>query len=181
MILFLIGFMGSGKSTVGSRVARRLGYGFLDMDREIEQQEGMSIGEIFAQRGEAAFRDMERRMLESLHSDGDLIIATGGGTPCFGDNLELMKSKGTVVYFKASPETLAVRLRRNQHRRPKLAGLGPEELLRYIGDTLAEREKYYSQAAITIDCNGVGDEYIASHLEHYIVDYFAQQNNPITN
>lgn len=162
--------MGCGKSTVGRRVAGRLGYGFVDLDRSVEEKAGMDIPGIFAAFGEEGFRRMEREALESIRPEGNVIVAAGGGAPCFGDNLEVMKSKGRVVYFRASPETLLPRLKRGQHRRPKITGMNGDELLEYIRLSVAEREEYYLQASVIIDCDGVGDEYIASHLEHYILN-----------
>jgi shikimate kinase len=160
--------MGSGKSTVGSRVAARLGYGFIDLDRLVEQRAGMTIGELFASKGEEAFRTMESEELAALPREGSLIVATGGGTPCFGDNMSLMKERGKVVWLKADPRTLTRRLKRGQSRRPKIAGMDERELLDYVAETLALREAFYSRADVTIDCNGVGDEYISAHLEYII-------------
>ena len=169
MILFLTGFMGCGKSTVGRRVADRLGYHFVDMDKEIEDWAGKSISDIFRDLGEEGFREMERKMLMDVPCTGDIIIATGGGTPCFGDNLEIMKSRGRVVYFRTSPEVLLPRLKRGRNRRPKIADMDDSQLTDYIAETIAAREEYYMRASVVIDCNGVGDEYVAAHLEHYIL------------
>lgn len=168
MILFLVGFMGCGKSTVGRRVAGRLGYHFVDMDKEIEDWAGKSIVEIFRDSGEEAFREMELKMLLDVPASGDIIIATGGGTPCFGDNLEIMRTKGRVVYFRTSPEILLPRLKRGRGRRPKIAGMDDDSLMKYVCETIASREEYYMQASVVINCDGVGDEYVATHLEHYI-------------
>lgn len=160
--------MGCGKSTVGRRVAGKLGYHFVDMDKEIEDWAGKSITEIFRDSGEEAFREMERKMLMDVPASGDIIIATGGGTPCFGDNLEIMKSKGSVVYFRTSPEVLLPRLKRGRARRPKIADMDDAGLMEYISAAIASREEYYMRASVVIDCGRVGDEYVAAHLEHYI-------------
>ena len=160
--------MGCGKSTIGRRVARRLGYGFVDMDAAIELREGRSIGEIFTEEGEEAFRLMERRFIEELPHGGDTIVATGGGAPCFNDNMSLMKSKGQVIYFRLRPEALAVRIGPGRQRRPKTADMDDAQLLDYVREALAAREECYLRATVTIDCNGVGDEYIASHILHFI-------------
>ncbi len=168
MLIFLVGFMGCGKSTIGRRVAKRLGYGFVDMDGAIEHREGRSISDIFRDEGEEAFRLMERRFIEGLPDGGDTVVATGGGAPCFNDTMSLMKSKGRVIYFRMRPELLAMRIGPGRERRPKTAGMDDARLLEYVRTTLAEREQYYSQASVTMDCNGVGDEYIASHIMHFI-------------
>ena len=160
--------MGCGKSTIGRMTAVRLGYDFVDLDKEIEDWQGRSVSQIFEQAGEAEFRRLERTMLEQVPANGDIIIAAGGGTPCFGDNIELMKSKGPVVYLRTSPEVLLPRLKRGRSRRPKIAAMDDEALLAYISETIAEREKFYMQSSMVIDCNGARDEYIVQHLEHYI-------------
>lgn len=108
MLIFLIGFMGSGKTTLGKPLAARLGYRFIDLDKAIEEGEGSTVGEIFAVRGEAHFRTLEHKYLQNIVSHGgDLVVSTGGGTPCFGGNMELMNASGVTVYFKLSPAMLA--------------------------------------------------------------------------
>lgn len=168
MLIFLVGFMGCGKSTIGRRVARRLGYEFVDTDAVIEQSAGMTVREIFARHGEGEFRRMERKAIEDIPAGGNVIVATGGGAPCFGDNMEFMKARGSVVYFKASPESLSRRLEKGKTRRPKIANMEGGELLEYIRAALLEREPCYSRASAIIDCEGVSDEYIASHIVHFI-------------
>ncbi len=168
MVIFLIGFMGCGKSSMGRRLAEMLNYDFCDMDKSIEELAGATIAEIFAAQGEDGFRKLERRVLEGITPSGDVVIATGGGAPCFGDNLQLMKERGITVYLKLAPEHLLRRLQRGRARRPKIAGLGDEELISYINTTLTEREKFYAAADVVIDCNGVSDSYVLSHLQAYM-------------
>lgn len=160
--------MGCGKSTIGKRVAKRLGYGFMDTDVEVERLAGKSIADIFRENGEEEFRLMETKVISDIPSEGDIIIATGGGTPCFNGNMALMKEKGGSIYFKVSPEVLLNRVGPGRSRRPKIAGMDDVQLLEYIRTALAEREYYYSQASMVIDCNGVADEYIARHVEYFI-------------
>lgn len=149
-----------------------MGYDFVDMDKAIERERNMSIAEIFAKSGEEAFRDMEREFLERFDgTDANIIVAVGGGAACYGDNIHIMNSKGRTVYFKVSPEKLYDRLERNRNKRPKLAGLDDRQLADFIDKTLSEREPYYSQASVTIDCEGVSDSYVAEHLAHYIENY----------
>ncbi len=169
MILFLVGYMGCGKSTIGRTVAKRLGVEFVDMDRRIEERAAMSVAEVFASRGEAAFRQMERAMLEELTGgEGDRIVATGGGVPVHGDNMEVMNRAGLTVYFKMAPRGLVQRLKPGQERRPLLRGMDERELLRFVEHNLAQRAPFYERARMTIDCNGVSDEYIARHIEELI-------------
>ena len=164
MTIFLIGFMGCGKSTVGRRLAAKLGFDFVDMDASIEQQQGRTISEIFAEEGEAEFRRMESEFIRSFSHAKDAVVATGGGAPCFSDNMDRMKEIGSVVYMKMSPNCLAGRLRMGRFKRPKLATLTDEELVPYITRTLEEREPYYRQASVVIDCDGVDDDYVVSHI-----------------
>lgn len=151
MLIFLIGFMGSGKTTLGRPLASRLGYDFLDLDKVIEEGEGFTVGEIFAARGEEYFRTLERRYLQDIivHG-GNAVVSTGGGTPCFNGNMELMNTNGITVYLKLSPGMLADRLMAARVCRPLLAGKSPEELLQYIVDTLAVREEHYERANVVV-------------------------------
>lgn len=151
MLIFLIGFMGSGKTTLGRPLASRLGYDFLDLDKVIEEGEGSTVGEIFAARGEEYFRTLERRYLQDIivHG-GNAVVSTGGGTPCFNGNMELMNTNGITVYLKLSPGMLADRLMATKVCRPLLAGKSPEELLQYIVDTLAVREEHYERANVVV-------------------------------
>lgn len=151
MLIFLIGFMGSGKTTLGRPLASRLGYDFLDLDKVIEEGEGSTVGEIFAAQGEEYFRTLERRYLQDIivHG-GNAVVSTGGGTPCFNGNMELMNTNGITVYLKLSPGMLADRLMAARVCRPLLEGKSPEELMQYIVDTLAVREEHYERANVVV-------------------------------
>lgn len=157
MTLFLIGFMGCGKSSLGRKLAARLGCDFFDTDKAIESDTGVTIGEIFAYEGEEGFRLRERDMLCSLPDGGRVVVATGGGLPCYSDNLQVMQSKGKSVYLRLSPEKLVSRLGRGRARRPKIAGMNDEELLKYICDLLPQREEFYMAADIVIECDNLSD------------------------
>jgi len=158
--IFLIGYMGCGKTTLGQAVARRTGVPFTDLDEYVEAKAGMSISEIFALRGEAAFRQMEREALEELASPpgtGAAIVACGGGTPCFGDNMELMNRLGTTVHLTASHARLLERLAVARAHRPLIASLSDDELGRFIAEKYAERLPWYSQAAVEFDADRLDD------------------------
>ena len=157
MTLFLIGFMGCGKSSLGRKLAARLGCDFFDTDKAIESDTGVTIGEIFAYEGEEGFRFRERDMLCSLPDGGRVVVATGGGLPCYADNMQVMQSKGKSVYLRLSPEKLVSRLGRGRARRPKIAGMNDEELLKYICDLLPQREEYYMAADMVIECDNLSD------------------------
>ncbi len=146
--IFLIGFMGSGKSTLGKHLARLLNRTFIDLDHYIETREKSSITQLFAQHGEDGFRGLERLALASTLSLKEVVIATGGGTPCFFNNMEQMNQAGTTLYLQLSPEALVQRLLPGREHRPLIAGKSPEELLPFIGKKLSEREPYYLQSQI---------------------------------
>jgi shikimate kinase len=139
--------MGSGKTTVGQLVAARLGYSFIDMDTHIENNQFKSVSVIFAERGEQQFRILEQQCLHEIAEINDVVISTGGGAPCFFDNMEYMNQQGLTVYLKLSAGELAERLEGMPgNKRPLLAGKKGEELHRFIQDGLASREPFYLQA-----------------------------------
>ena len=150
MKIYLIGFMGSGKSTIGRRLASVLGFDFVDTDRFIEMQHASTINEIFTQQGEAAFRKMERDLLQKLQQHEFAVISTGGGLPCYDDNLDLMLASGKVAYLKTSPKTLTHRLLRSQNERPLIKEKTESELLQYIVEKLNEREHFYNRAHVVV-------------------------------
>jgi shikimate kinase len=148
VLIFLIGFMGSGKSTAGRILAARLGYEFADLDTLIEEQEKMPITEIFALRGEEYFRMAESRALNTLLDRTGMVVACGGGTPCFHDNMQRMKSAGLTIYLKASTQVLTRRLSGKVSKRPLVAGLKGDELRSHLQKLLSGREGWYRQSHI---------------------------------
>lgn len=169
MIIFLVGYMGCGKSSIGRALASRLNIQFLDMDPLIEQHCGKSIREIFASEGEEGFRLHEKEVLAEIVAEQQkCIVATGGGAPCFYDNMEVMNRAGVTVYFQMSPEKLAGRLEHGKAKRPLLQDKSQEELIDFIRANVEKRETYYLQAKLIIQCDGVSDEYIADHIVRYL-------------
>jgi len=149
--VYIIGFMGSGKSTVGKRLASNLGWKFLDLDKQIEHKAGQLIKNIFSSFGEDYFRRIEAETLLNLKIMEDTVISTGGGTPCFGKNMDFMMTSGLVVYLKMTPGQLKSRLEGLTTDRPLIHNLTPQELLKYISDKLSEREEYYLKAPLIVD------------------------------
>jgi shikimate kinase len=149
--IFLIGFMGSGKSTAGKKLASRLKWKFIDLDEKIEKMTGMKIRDIFSDRGEAFFRATESEALHGMASESNAVISTGGGTPCFGDNMNFMLRTGLTVYLRMTPDKLKSRLADSSDHRPLLKDIGKEDLEEYIATKLSEREKWYSKAEIIVD------------------------------
>ena len=160
MLIFLVGFMGSGKSTVGQKLARRLGYSFIDMDARIEDEHGMSINEIFEKLGEKSFREMENELLGELTTLQDAVVSTGGGLPCIGDNMDLINRSGMSIYLRMEPAVLTNRLSRGKSRRPLIRHLSRPDLEAFIRTTLREREPFYLKAHHTISGLNVNIEEI---------------------
>jgi len=152
-IIFLIGFMGSGKSTFGPKLSQALGYAFVDMDAYIEEQSGKTIPQIFAEDGESHFRTLETEAIHRLALQPDCVIATGGGAPCFNGNMGLMNELGLTVYLALSPEKIAQRLVLDPTERPVLEGKKGEDLLAHITAKLQEREPFYKQAQHIVDAD----------------------------
>ena len=150
MRVYLIGYMGCGKSTLGRRLSKHLGLQFIDMDHYIEERNCKTIPQIFAEDGEAEFRKKERRALEELAEFTDIVIATGGGAPCFFDNIELMNKTGKTIYLNISPNILADRLMKSKTERPLIKGKSREELVAFIDETLKKRNAFYLQAQFQI-------------------------------
>ena len=149
--IILIGYMGAGKTTVGKQLAKRLGLMFYDLDWYIESRMRKSVSQLFGERGEEGFRQIERNMLHEVAEFENVVISCGGGTPCFFDNMEYMNRQAQVVYLKAQPEVLYRHLLMGKGERPLLKGKSPGELIEYIGRHLEEREPFYSQAQYTLD------------------------------
>jgi len=167
MKIFLIGFMGSGKTTLGRKLASRLGYEFIDLDHKLEQQVELSIAEYFQIFGEDAFRKLESEVLKKTLYPDNAIISTGGGLPCYFDNMGWMKAHGKSIYIKLSPKTLADRLETGKEERPLLQDKHGDALVDFIEQKLGEREKFYSQASIIVD----GLSLTAEKLEQVIGEY----------
>lgn len=149
--IFLVGYMGAGKTTVGKDLARRAGLSFVDLDLYIEGRYHKSVSQIFAEKGEAAFREIERKMLHEVAEFEDILISTGGGAPCFFDNIDFMNDRGTTIYLKVSVEELAKRLELCKHTRPVLKGRSGKELRDFISDSLEKRDPYYMRANMIFD------------------------------
>lgn len=162
MLIFLIGFMACGKTTIGKVVAEQVGYDFVDLDQWIETKEGKSISQIFAEQGEDVFRRLEHDYLKKACLLKNTIVATGGGVPCFNNNMDLMNQTGKTFYLRFSPEELKTRIQlSSQANRPLVAGKNDEDLLQFVRESLPKREIYYRQANYTVNGN---DEEIAKQI-----------------
>ncbi|MDR2882836.1 MAG: shikimate kinase [Alistipes sp.] len=157
--IFLTGFMGSGKSSLGRRLASELRWKLIDTDREIERRAGMTIPEIFERRGEEAFRELESRVIDdAAASEHDTVVALGGGAVCREGVMEMLAGAGQTIYLKMSAARLVGRMSPvGRAKRPKIAGMGDAELTAFIEKTLPEREKYYNRATFVLDCGDASD------------------------
>ncbi len=152
--IFLIGYMGSGKTTVGKLLAEKLHYSFVDMDSHIEEKQFKSVSQIFSELGEEKFRLLEKHCLHEVAEFDNVVISTGGGAPCFFDNMNFMNSHGLTVYLKMTPAELSIRLEISKaNKRPLLFDRKGEELKKIIAEGLAKREPFYNQAAFVINGN----------------------------
>jgi shikimate kinase len=163
--IYLIGFMGSGKTTQGKKIARMMGYDFIDMDIWIEEKEDLKVTEIFEQKGEAYFRKKETETIQELRNREKVVISTGGGAPCYGDNMKLLNESGLTIYLKLSPGVLQNRLKNSHVERPLVAGKSEDELRQTIEEMLSERELFYMQAEMVIDALGEVNERIVNAIQ----------------
>lgn len=151
MRIYLIGFMGSGKTRHGKMLSGKTGMQFIDLDEMLIAQQQKSIAEIFTQHGEAYFRQLETEALHSTSAMENTIISCGGGTPCFNDNMNWILANGKCIYLTAPIEILFGRLRNRKEKRPLLKNFSDEELLRYIAQKVEERAPFYNRAHAIVD------------------------------
>ena len=162
----LIGYMGAGKTTLGRALALSLEVDFIDLDWWIENRFHKKIPDIFAEQGEARFREIEQKMLHEVAEFENIVLSCGGGTPCFGNNMEYLNSVSETVWLRATPDVLQVHLGMGKSIRPLIQGKSPDELHDYIVQSLQQREPYYSQAKHIIDINVIHTkEQINSYVE----------------
>ncbi len=171
MKIVLVGYMGSGKTTIGKLVSKHLKINFLDLDEYIENAEGQKIPALFEQKGELYFRKKEFFYLnEILNSPTNMVLSTGGGTPCYGTNLEtILSATPNTFYLKVSLKELVQRLSAEKEHRPLISGIGDAELPEFIGKHLFERSFYYSQAVNKVSCDGKSSEELAKEIINLLV------------
>jgi len=154
MNIFLIGFMGSGKTTIGRKLSAQLQFRFVDLDGLIEEEMNMSVSELFSKMGEPFFRNKEKEMILDIIKNENQVISVGGGAPCFFNNLEIMNDNGITIYLKMTSGTLLQRLLQlpaaARANRPLLVNKSREELFDYISSTLEKREEFYNKAKIVV-------------------------------
>lgn len=182
MRIYLVGFMGSGKTTAGRQLARRLGMQFLDLDAFIESTYKTSIPLFFDKYDEKAFRLIEKESLHRTLNTDHIVISTGGGTPCFFDNMAWMNANGLTVYLKMHPKSLGVRLRNSRKTRPLIRQKTESELIAFIGQNLEYRETFYNLAALTakgenLDVDALVNEILNFERKSISSDFMDQYRN----
>lgn len=171
MRIFLVGYMGAGKSAIGVRLARMLNLQFFDLDSEVESRYKMSIPSIFDKYDEACFRKLESTVLRTFSANDNFVLSCGGGTPCFNDNMDFMNSLGTTVYIKLPAKGLAVRIKNSVKKRPLADGKSEDDLAQYVEAMLKHRDQFYSMAKLTVEAAGVDKD----HLVEMIVKALSEQ------
>ena len=167
--IVLVGFMGSGKSLIGSALAQKLNIPFLDLDHAIEEKEGKSVQTIFAEFGEPYFRALETKYLtECLALPYQIILSTGGGTPCFSNNIQLIQQASQSIFLNVSPEMLFKRLILEKEKRPLIRDLQDDKLLEFIENKLHERLPYYQKSTIELE---IADEEDVEKILRRILDF----------
>jgi shikimate kinase len=169
-LVYIIGFMGSGKSTAGKKLASALGWTFIDLDRKIEEYAGKTIPQIFTQDGEDHFRSVESEVLRSTGQLSETVVSTGGGTPCHGDNMDFMLNTGLTIYLKMTPSQLTRRLMNSTGERPLLKNVPDDKLIFFIEEKLALREKCYNRANIIIEGLDLDINILCSKMRAYNPD-----------
>jgi shikimate kinase len=168
--IYLVGFMGTGKSSVGMRVAREMKGDFIDLDKLIEEKENKTIAEIFKEKGEPYFRGLEKKFLKDAANKKNQIIACGGGIVIDQDNIKLMKNSGTMVCLTATPDVILERTRKSNHR-PILNVPDPHETICAL---LADRQQFYAQADISIDTSEISIKEVAARLIDALHNYLTR-------
>jgi shikimate kinase len=169
--IILLGYMGSGKSQTAAELSRQTNYKWLDLDTLIEENAQMPIGEIFQKHGEIRFRKLEHDLLrELMQNDESFILSFGGGTPCYANNHEFLKSENTIsFYLKTSIDELYKRLLREKNHRPLIAHMEAEEMKEFIAKSLFERSYYYNMASVIINTDEKSIESVAHEIKKHLV------------
>lgn len=172
MLIFLIGYMACGKSTIGRKLNQRMNSELFDTDKMIVAQEGTSIAELFDTKGEEYFRSCEHNAIKTLiDSKISAIVSTGGGAPMWGDNMQMMNKAGLTIYLSRSAENIAKRISQfGRDKRPKLRGLSDEELIEVMSRGISERDSRYREAKFVIEVDNYSDDMIIDEIMRYIVN-----------
>lgn len=168
MLIFLVGFMGSGKSTIGKKLATKLQYEFVDLDKAVELVAGKSVSQIFEEDGELFFRAKETEILRTLEGRGNRVVATGGGTPCHSENMQWMNEHGITVYLEMHPGSIYHRVGPKKKERPLLRNLGDVELMEFIMEEMEVRKPFYLKAQVIVKAENLRSDELEQKLKDVI-------------
>lgn len=168
MRIFLLGYMGTGKTYWGRLWAAQHEMDFYDLDHEIEKRVGITIREIFETHGESFFRETEKEALHQFENKDDFILSTGGGTPCFFDNMQWMNEKGVTIYLNTSVPVLAERLLQEKSHRPLIQNITNEELIPFIENNISKRNKFYTQSNVILDTETIAENTFEEITRKYV-------------
>lgn len=167
--IFLIGYMGVGKTTAGRELAKELGLEFIDLDHFIQTRYNKTINQLFEEYGEDEFRNIERNTLREVGEFENIVVSTGGGAPCFFDNMDYMINVGTTIYLKATPEMLSERLDTCKEKRPLIKDKNKEELYLFVKENLEKREPYYAKSSVIFESEElVNKEDVTKYVQQII-------------
>tara|TARA_Y100000589_G_scaffold298053_1_gene306290 strand:+ start:181 stop:699 length:519 start_codon:yes stop_codon:yes gene_type:complete len=167
--IFLVGFMGCGKTTFGKKLARQIGWNYIDLDSYIEEKAEKSVPTIFKENGEKYFRNLETKFLKELTGLHSFVISCGGGTPCYKNNMDEILEKGASVYMKVSPDVLYERLKPEKSKRPLIANMSDSEMSDFIQNKLKERAEFYEKSNFTFDNEMESEETFINRINHFLV------------
>lgn len=168
MVIFLIGYMTSGKTTLGIELAKNLAVPFIDVDEYIESMEGMSVSQIFAEKGEAYFRELEHNSIKGIAACTDAVVSTGGGLPCYNGNMDLINKLGVSVYLEASEDVLVERLLVMGESRPLVRGKSRKEIVEFLSHHFRDRIKWYEMAKYTLDVDDFDENRLVIELKEML-------------
>lgn len=168
MRIFLLGFMGTGKTYWGQLWSQQHRLDFFDLDAMIEKECGMTIAKIFETKGENYFREKERDTLRTFGSKDNFILSTGGGSPCFFDNMQWMNENGITIYLQSDPQILKERLVKEKEHRPLIKKLADDEIITYIKDNISKRNKFYNQSGIILNTADITENTFTKILQEYV-------------
>lgn len=163
--IYLIGYMGCGKSSAMKHLANKMSWKAYDLDKLFEERYKISVQDFFHKYDEAAFRKLESQLLKETVSFNNAVIATGGGTPCFYDNMEWMNANGTTVFLKVAPMTAVHRLMQSKKKRPLIAGKSEQEVIDFVSQHYGDRMKFYEKAHITVKGENLDVEEVIGRLQ----------------
>jgi shikimate kinase len=167
MRIYLVGYMGSGKSTIGRELANRLDLTWIDLDDEFETRYKISIPDFFSKYGETAFREIEHKILKDISLRPDIVVSTGGGSPCYLDNMQLMNQTGFTVYLKAPADLLISRIELSTRKRPLFQRMQGENFMQKISLHLESREQFYEQAKMVVSAEKPDFESLKTRIKEY--------------